>query len=102
MHEKTGVPLATLYPWGEQVCLCTEWQPSHEHFEATNCSSLDHAEAMNAQFIRSNLVALERGLDQPMLAEISMKRRPNLIVLIHWMNSSSLWIRIAMNRMSSA
>jgi hypothetical protein len=66
-HDKTDVPLTTLYSWREQVSANAEWRPSHGHFEMANCGLTDDAEALIAQLIGSNFMALGRGLDRPTL-----------------------------------
>jgi hypothetical protein len=78
VHVKTGVSLTTLYSWREQVRAHAEWRPSQEHFEMTNRTLPGDAEAIIAQFIRSNFVALGRGLERPTLKSI-------VLMLIHSM-----------------
>jgi hypothetical protein len=58
VHENTGVPLTKLYSWRERGRAHAAWRTSHEHFEMTNRALPGDAEAIIAQFIRSNFVAL--------------------------------------------
>jgi hypothetical protein len=51
MHEKTGVPLTTLYSWREQVRAHDDWRPSHSLSEMRNRALPDEAETIIAQFI---------------------------------------------------
>jgi hypothetical protein len=78
VHENTGVPLTTLSSWRERGRAHAEWRTSHEHFEMTNRALPGDAEAIIAQFIRSNFVALGRGRERPTLKSI-------VLMLIHSM-----------------
>jgi hypothetical protein len=78
VHENTGVPLTTLYSWRERGRAHAEWRTSHERFEMTNRALPGDAEAIIARFIRSNFVALGRGLERPTLTSI-------VLMLIHSM-----------------
>jgi hypothetical protein len=78
VHEKTGPPLPTLDSWRGQVRAHAEWRLSHEYFEITNRTLPGDAEAIFAQFIQLNFVALGRGRDRPRLKSVDL-------MLIQWM-----------------